>query len=303
MPHNIRHFEIIKALAKYRHFGDAAVALRISQPSLTRSLKEFEERLGVILFDRKEGRPTEFGEIALGYGKTILNSISELKREIEARKGLDSGVLTITSGTHSTTMSVRRAVTQLARSHPHLAVNWQQHERAQARALVIEGAVDVAVTNLTAIESDDRLLTEPLRVAPMRVFSSSQHPLAAKAKIELEDLMSYPWVGPALPSYMRKALPQDDMPCGYHDPKNDRLIPRVMVSDFESIIQIVLGGSGLSAAFPQQIEKELSTGQCVMLPYFGSWLFSNYGFVIKKHRTPSPAVVVFMDLVRKAESE
>jgi DNA-binding transcriptional LysR family regulator len=48
--HSIRQFELVKALATYRHFGRVTAALGVSQPALTRSLKHLEVRLGVPLF-------------------------------------------------------------------------------------------------------------------------------------------------------------------------------------------------------------------------------------------------------------
>jgi DNA-binding transcriptional LysR family regulator len=84
----IRQFEIIQALATHRHFGRAARALGISQPSLTRSLKELESRLGVALFDRNGVEPTVFGEMALRYGQPVLANAAELMREIDLARGL-----------------------------------------------------------------------------------------------------------------------------------------------------------------------------------------------------------------------
>jgi DNA-binding transcriptional LysR family regulator len=45
--HSIRQFELVKALATYRHFGRAAAALGVFQPALTRSLTHLEESRGV----------------------------------------------------------------------------------------------------------------------------------------------------------------------------------------------------------------------------------------------------------------
>ena len=43
--HSVRQIEIVRALAKHRHFGLAAKALGVSQPALTRSLKQLESEL------------------------------------------------------------------------------------------------------------------------------------------------------------------------------------------------------------------------------------------------------------------
>jgi DNA-binding transcriptional LysR family regulator len=63
--HSIRQINVVKALAQHRHFRRAAQALGVSQPNLTRSLRQIEERLGVPLFDRQGVTPTLFGEIVL----------------------------------------------------------------------------------------------------------------------------------------------------------------------------------------------------------------------------------------------
>jgi DNA-binding transcriptional LysR family regulator len=70
--HSIRQFELVKALATYRHFGRAASALGVSQPALTRSLKHLEESLGVPLFDRQGVTPTVFGELMLSHVEAVI---------------------------------------------------------------------------------------------------------------------------------------------------------------------------------------------------------------------------------------
>ena len=53
--HSKRQLELVRALAEHRNFGHAANALGVSQPSLTRSLKHLEDRLGVLKWPRAAG--------------------------------------------------------------------------------------------------------------------------------------------------------------------------------------------------------------------------------------------------------
>ena len=117
----ICQFEIIQALAAHRHFGRAAPALGISQPSLTRSLKELESRLGVALFDRSGVEPTVFGEMALRYGAPVLANAAELMREINLAKGLGSGRLVVCAAMYPTDISARKAVGLLVARNPGLS--------------------------------------------------------------------------------------------------------------------------------------------------------------------------------------
>ena len=86
MP-RIRQLEIVRALAQHRHFGRAAQALGMSQPNLTRGLKQLEALLGVPIFDRQGVTPTSFGEIILRHGDKALASFHELTRELSLAKG------------------------------------------------------------------------------------------------------------------------------------------------------------------------------------------------------------------------
>ena len=58
----------------------------------------------------------------------------------------------------------------------------------------------------------------------------------------------------------------------------------------------------LPSAIPCLIERELKEGLFTVLPVEASWLRANYGF-IKRGRTPSPALIAFVEIVREIERE
>src|SRR5271168_1553420 len=101
----IRQLEIVSALAQHRNFARAAEALGMSQPNLTRGLKQFEADLGVPIFDRQGVTPTSFGEIILRYGGKALASFYELTRELALAKGLEVGELRIIAGPYPANIS------------------------------------------------------------------------------------------------------------------------------------------------------------------------------------------------------
>ena len=129
--HSAKQFELVRALAEHRNFGRAATALGVSQPSLTRSLKHLEDRLGVPLFDRAGVTPTMFGELVLKHGGRVLTGFADLKREIAITKGLEVGELRIAAGPYPADISGEPAVSVLLRKHPKIFVemrsaNWER---------------------------------------------------------------------------------------------------------------------------------------------------------------------------------
>jgi len=63
----------------------------------------------------------------------------------------------------------------------------------------------------------------------------------------------------------------------------------------------VLAGQRLGAALRSQIEPELKQKRLVFLPVDVPWLKLNYGFIVKRARTLSPAAAAFMEAVRTIE--
>ncbi len=77
----LRDLEYFVALARHRHFGRAAEACHVSQPSLSAQIKKLEEYLGVLLIERggKQLMLTEAGEEVLRHAQAILALAGEIR--------------------------------------------------------------------------------------------------------------------------------------------------------------------------------------------------------------------------------
>jgi DNA-binding transcriptional LysR family regulator len=301
--HSLRQIEIVKALAKHHHFGLAAKALRVSQPALTRSLKQLETELGVTLFDRQGVTPTPFGEIVLRHGERAAAEFHELMREVDLAKGLEIGELRIAAGPYPADISGERAIGKLSARHPNLAIELRIANWTQVVADVMDGAVDLGFADVSEAQSDANLDVHAARTRRLSFFCSAEHPLAAKRPLAIEDLLDFPWVGPSLPGRMRKALPIFDKPFGRFDELQDRFHPRILVETFSAAKRITLAGLGICGAVGSQIEPELREGRCVTLPVVAPWFGLNYGFIAKRGRTLSPAAKAFMEIVRTIDPD
>jgi DNA-binding transcriptional LysR family regulator len=299
--HSIRQIEIVRSLAKRRHFGLAAKDLGVSQPALTRSLKQLEAYLGVPLFDRKGVTPTLFGEIVLTHGGRAAAEFHELMREIALAKGIEIGELRVSAGPYPADISATKAIGLLTARHPMLAIDLRVANWTRIVDDVRENRIDVGFADISEAALDPELQTEPIGASQLRFFCAVGHSLAGKARLTLEDLIEYPWVGPSIPGRVRSVLPSLDKPFGIFDASTDRFHPRVLVETFSAAKEIVLAGQGIGAAIKGQIEPELTQRRLVILPVEAPWLRLNYGFIVKRGRTVSPAAAAFMEAVRTVE--
>jgi DNA-binding transcriptional LysR family regulator len=300
---SFRHLEIVRALAQHRHFGRAAKALGVSQPSLTRSLKHLEDALGVRLFERHEGvTPTLFGRILIDRGEALLDGHSELMREITLTRGLDVGELTVAAGPFPAEISAQKALGTLAARHPGLLLQLSTIDWTRVVAYVLEGRADLGLADISEASQHSELETELVRASRLRFYCRTGHPLAKRSRVVIEDLMDFPWVGPTAPARMRVAMERTEKPFGFFCDVNDRFRPRVVVDTVSAARDVVIASDGLAVTLPALIERELEDRLCVLLPIELPWMRLNYGFVWKRGRTLSPAATTFMQLVRTIEA-
>ncbi|MCB1606840.1 MAG: LysR family transcriptional regulator, partial [Xanthomonadales bacterium] len=80
---NLRDLKYLVALADHRHFGRAAEASFVSQPTLSTQIKKLEEELGVVLIERgpRKLMLTEVGEAIAERARDVLNEVEQIREE------------------------------------------------------------------------------------------------------------------------------------------------------------------------------------------------------------------------------
>ena len=91
----VRQLEYVVAVADTAGFGRAAQVTGVSQPALSKQIKEVEEGLGVVLFERSSrgARPTPEGELLLTRARRVLAEVRELADEAKALRDPFAGVV------------------------------------------------------------------------------------------------------------------------------------------------------------------------------------------------------------------
>lgn len=185
---NLRDLRYMLAVAEHRHFGRAAEACRVSQPTLSVQLKKLEDSLGVVLFERssKQVVATPVCEALLAHARVALAEVEAMSALAKAladplRGPLRIGVIP-TLGPYLLPL----VFAPLRDALPDLAIEpW-------------EDVTSTLVEKLRAHELDAALLaTEPdgadlsaraLFTEPFLAALPPDHPLAARARIAEADL-------------------------------------------------------------------------------------------------------------------
>ena len=94
---NIQQLEYLVAVDKHKHFGKAAHACFITQPTLSAMIHKLEEELDVKIFDRTSHpiRTTDTGAEIVSHAKTVIDAVNELRAKADLLNNILGGTLNI----------------------------------------------------------------------------------------------------------------------------------------------------------------------------------------------------------------
>jgi DNA-binding transcriptional LysR family regulator len=184
---DLRLVRYFTAVADHRHFGRAAAALHLAQPSLSRQIRSLEQQLGARLLDRtpQGSQLTEAGAVFLPRAKALLRSAAQAAAATRAA----AQPTRITIG-YTTNLIVTPAVRQLRRQHPDAEVHTLHLAWNQPPAALLEHRVDAAVARLPF--PTDQLHVTVLYDEPRELLVPLDHRLAGKESITLDDIADEP---------------------------------------------------------------------------------------------------------------
>src|SRR5271163_5309196 len=174
-------------VAEHRHFGRAATALRIAQPSLSRQIRRLEQQLGVRLLDRtpQGTRLTEAGEVFLPRAKALLRSATQAAAQARAAAQPCRIAIGYTMG-----LIVTPAVREMRREHPDADVQALHLDWDEALDALLGHRVDAVVTRLPF--PTDGLHVTILYDEPRVLVVPVDHRLAGRDFVTLDDIADEP---------------------------------------------------------------------------------------------------------------
>jgi LysR family hydrogen peroxide-inducible transcriptional activator len=184
----LNELRYVVALARERHFGRAADACFVSQPTLSVAVKKLEDELGVSLFERATGEVaiTEIGAAVVARAQRVLEEAEGL--QAVARSGRDPLLGPLRIGAIYTVgpYLLPRLVPALNHSAPSMPLIIEENFTAVLADRLKRAQLDLIVISLPFDEPG--IQTLPLYDEEFVVLLPGSHPWAARESIEAEDL-------------------------------------------------------------------------------------------------------------------
>ncbi len=186
----LTELKYIVAVARERHFGKAAEACFVSQPTLSVAVKKLEEELDVKLFERSanEVAVTPLGEEIVRQAQSVLEQAANIKDIAKRGKDPLAGPLKLgviyTIAPYLLPDLVRQVITH----SPQMPLMLQENFTVKLLEMLRTGEIDCAI--LAEPFPDTGLAVAPLYDEPFYAAIPMTHPLAQQESVTTEELKS-----------------------------------------------------------------------------------------------------------------
>ncbi len=293
-PFELRHLVYFHEVARRLHFRQAAEALAIAQPALSRQIAQLEAELGVALFIRSRRRVelTPAGRLLAERVEPVLRTLTGMTRELKAVAGGKTGQVRVAFTGLAMATVLPRILREFSRRFPGVRLELNESPTSAQLAALQHG--DIACGFFHPDAPTPGLRTRLLLRERNGVLLPAGHPLAKKAALRLRDLVATPFV-----LFPRKHNP------GFYD----RILAAFAGAGVTPVIAeevwprangIGLVRAGLGATFMTPSEAQHLPPEVSFHPLTGPAPESRLVLGWRQPPTPDPALAAFLGVAAEA---
>lgn len=295
MRHELRHVRAFLKVAELASFTRAAAVLHVSQSALTVQVKQLEEELGVLLFDRNKR-----GVSITSSGRDLIGPLQRLVEDADAIVGFARDISSVRTGNISIAALPSIAAGMLPHvmhaflaKYPEVRITMQDVVADRVRELVASRAVDLGLG--TAARRDGEIDARPLYQDRLAAFVPAAHPLAQRDETTLRELSAWDLILPNHASSVRRLVE------GTMGRERISFTVRHETNYMPTAIAMVRGGLGV-AILPESAATEGLHG-LVRLPIHKPHMNRQICLLRRADRTLSPAAARFVQVLQNFISQ
>ncbi|HEY9546052.1 MAG TPA: LysR family transcriptional regulator [Solimonas sp.] len=260
-------------------FTQAALALHLSQPAISKRITTLEQQIGQSLFDRigRRVRLTDAGRALLPYARKALQDIEDGRRALSQLHDQIGGRLSIGTSHHIGLHRLPPVLRSFTQRYPEVDLDIHFMDSEIACEGVLAGKLELGIVTLPS-QPIAQLAMQTIWPDPLSVVVAPNHPLLGKRRLRLHDLADHPAVFPDENTYTRRIVTQA---LQQHD-----LTPRIrLTTNYLETLKMLVGiGLGWSVLPDSVIDDSIRR-----LPVPALVMHRDLGCVWHQHRTASAA--------------
>lgn len=288
---NLNHLRVFHSVATHMSFTRAADELCLTQPGISKHVKQLESHYGVRLFDRL-GRKvvlTQAGEILLETTRTLFELLQGADERIRELSGLKGGRLKLGASVTMGICFLPRILRTFTVMYPGVDVSLDIDLSRMIEGKVLRNAVDVGL--IGAPSHDGRLVEKTFLTDRLLVITAPTHKWAKRLSVTPQELMGERFVLSGKGSGTRSFLEERFGAAGIV------LTNTLEFGNTEGVKKAVENGLGISIVSSEIVERELKAGLINGLLLDGMNLERHFSYVYRKDKYLTPAARRFLELL------
>ncbi len=251
---DIASLQAFSAVAEQASFSMAAEQLHLTQPAVSKRIRQLEDDLEVTLFDRigRKVSLTEAGHALLPRARRLLNDASDIRRVLADLSGEVSGKLVMGTSHHIGLHRLPDPLKKFTTVHPQVELDIRFMDSEAACHAVEIGDLELAIVTLPPAPLP-HLSMQTIWEDPLVFMIAKEHPLAGRREIDLEMLLQEPSVLPSSSTYTRRILERAVREQGLS------LKIAMETNYLETLQMLVASGLGWSLLPRTQLDERVST--------------------------------------------
>lgn len=280
-------------VAETGSFSIAAEQLYITQPAISKRIKQLEQQFGSKLVDRKGKhiQLTQTGQALLPKARKILNNIQAARQQIADMEGSPMGTLSMATSHHVGLHHLPPILRSFTAQYPEVELDLNFMDSEQACQLIEHNELDLAVVTLP-FDQKPKLEFTTIWDDHLMITCASNHPLAATKSPTFHDLIKHPAVLPSHGTFTRDAIDK-----ALQEVLGDLKI-NLETNYLETIKMMVSVGLGWSILPHSMLDESLFQ---LKIPGFKA--SRQLGIVLNKNRSKSNPVNAMLELIHACNRE
>jgi DNA-binding transcriptional LysR family regulator len=251
---NLKQLEHYIALAEEMHFGHAAERLGMAQPQLSREIKQIEDDLGALLFNRGRNAITltQAGQRLYERGDALLREFDDIKLEVKRIGQGAEGRLRIGFVGSATYGIMPNILKSFRTTYPDVNLSLIAMNNAQLHRALIRHEIDVAIARPALKDAEilsRKLIEEPLALAAPDTVDLPRGPVDLKQLGEMNFILYPECPRPSFADFVLDACRSIGV----------EVKKRVFTMDYQTAISLVAVGEGV-AVVPQSVASVQRNG-------------------------------------------
>lgn len=287
-------YRIFFVVAEYKNITKASEILHISQPAVTKHIKNLEKQLGNPLFIR-----TKKGVILNEYGEKIFLKVKQAlilleEAEKEIHQFTSMGVGTIKIGI-STTLARKYLLKYLEKFHalyPNVIIDIYTDPTKELIPKLKNGTIDIIISKFPQNRSMD---LDYIKLGETKYIfvANSQYPDLIKQKVSAEKLVNYPLLLQKSPSNSRNSVEK------YFENNHIDIEPKMSIASSNLLVDFLIMGYGIGYVTKLYVEDALKDKKLYKIDVFPDTDMIAYGIIVLKNNVLTSHCSQFIDFLKK----